>query len=243
MVQLIAGNWKMNGLSAEAEALAGAVRAGVTGGAGGISCRLVLCPPFTLLAPVGSLLAGSGIGLGGQDCHPEPAGAHTGDISAPMLADIGASHVILGHSERRQDHGESDALVRAKVRAALAAGLAPIVCVGESEAQRRAGQAEEVVGGQLAASLPDGFAGLIAYEPVWAIGTGLTPTAAEIAAMHDFLRNRLVERFGVGGREIAILYGGSVKPANAGTILALDEVGGALVGGACLQAADFLAIA
>ncbi len=239
MPQVIAGNWKMNGLAAGAEALAGAVRSG----ADGLSCRLVLCPPFTLLAPVATVLAGSGIGLGGQDCHPEPAGAHTGDISAPMLADVGASHVILGHSERRQDHGESDALVRAKTAAALAAGLVPIVCVGESGAQRQAGVAEEVVGGQLGASLPDGFAGLIAYEPVWAIGTGLTPTAAEIAAMHDFLRNRLVGRFGVGGREIAILYGGSVKPANAGAILALDEVGGALVGGACLQAADFLAIA
>ena len=257
MRRLVAGNWKMNGLRAEALALAGALREA----AGGAACELLVCPPATVLGPVAEALAGSGIAVGGQDCHPGRAGAHTGDVSAPMLRDAGASAVILGHSERRQDHGETSALVRAKVEAAVAAGLMPVVCVGETEEERLSGRAEEVVGRQIAESLPagsvpagsgggsgggeagGGFAGAVAYEPVWAIGTGRTPTEAEVAAMHGFIRAALVRRFGEAGRGVRILYGGSVKPGNAASLLALPEVGGALVGGASLVAADFLAIA
>jgi triosephosphate isomerase len=239
---LIAGNWKMHGLRADALALAREVAAG-TGTQG---AELLVCPPFTVLAEVAGALAGGRVAVGGQDCHTATKGAHTGDISAPMLKDAGASHVILGHSERRADHGETDALVRAKAEAALAAGLTPIVCVGESEAQRLAGEAEAVVTRQLDGSLPDGFAaagGVVAYEPVWAIGTGRTPTEAEIAAIHGAIRARLQARFGAAGGRLRILYGGSVKPANAAAILALPNVDGALVGGASLVAADFLAIA
>jgi len=181
--------------------------------------------------------------VGGQDCHPDTLGAHTGDLSAAMLLDAGASWVILGHSERRQAHGETDALVRRKAAAAAAAGLKPIVCVGETEAQREAGQARTVVGNQLAGSLPPGFNGVIAYEPVWAIGTGRVPTEADVAAMHAHIRRQLVADLGEGGAGLRILYGGSVKPGNAAVLLGMAEVGGALVGGASLQAEDFMGIA
>ena len=239
---LIAGNWKMHGTLAEAQRLA----AGVAEGAAGLGCELLVCPPFPHLAVVGGAIGGGPVALGAQDCHAEGKGAHTGDVSAPMLRDLGARFVILGHSERRANHGESDALVRAKAEAALAAGLTPIVCVGESEAERLAGRAEAVVAGQLAGSLPEGFGaagGVVAYEPVWAIGTGRTPTEAEIAAIHAMIRQALETRFGAAGSRLRILYGGSMKPSNAAAILALPHVDGGLVGGASLVAADFLAIA
>ncbi len=229
----------MNLLRAEAEPLL----ASLCAGAAGLECDLLVCPPATLLSLAATALSGSPIALGGQDCHAAARGAHTGDISAPMLRDAGARYVIVGHSERRADHHESDADVRAKAEAAVAAGLVPIVCVGESESERMAGRAESVVGAQLDASLPDGFAGAIAYEPVWAIGTGRIPSAEDIASMHLHIRSRLTRRFGVAGAAVRILYGGSVKPDNAGSLLRLPEVGGALVGGASLDAASFLAIA
>lgn len=239
---LIAGNWKMHGLRADGLALAREVAAG----AGGLAAELLVCPPFTLVAAVAEALGGGPVAVGGQDCHPAAKGAHTGDIAAPMLRDAGATYVILGHSERRTDHGESDSIVRAKAEAAMAAGLTPIVCVGESEAQRLAGQAELVVTAQVDGSLPEGFAatgGVVAYEPVWAIGTGRTPTEEDIAAIHAAIRSGLRTRFGTAGEGLRILYGGSVKPGNAAGILALPHVDGALVGGASLVAADFLAIA
>ncbi|TQF77128.1 triose-phosphate isomerase [Elioraea sp. Yellowstone] len=241
--QLIAGNWKMNGLSVAGTRLAGALREAVA--TAPPPCDLLVCPPFTLVGRLAHVLLGSGVAVGGQDCHAEAAGAHTGDVSAPMLRDAGATAVILGHSERRAGHGETDGQVRAKAAAALAAGLAPIVCVGETLAEREAGRQEAVVAAQLAGSLPDGFAvaGAVAYEPVWAIGTGKTPTETEIAAMHAMIRRTLAARFGTAGESVRILYGGSVKPSNAKAILALPEVGGALVGGASLVAEDFLAIA
>jgi len=235
---LIAGNWKMHGTLGEALSLAAAVKAG----AAGLTATLVVCPPALHVAPVAALLRGGVVAVGGQDCHAAGKGAHTGDIGAPMLADAGASHVILGHSERRADHAETDAMVRAKVLAALGAGLTPIVCVGETEAERLAGQAEAVVTRQLADSLPDSFAGIIAYEPVWAIGTGRVPTEADIAVIHAAIRAVLAARFAAGGTT-RILYGGSMKPANAAAILALPNVDGGLVGGASLVAGDFLAIA
>ena len=241
---LIAGNWKMHGLRADGLALARAVAEGA-GGAG--AAELLVCPPFTLLREVAAALENGGaVAVGAQDCHAAAKGAHTGDVSAPMLRDAGARFVILGHSERRADHGESDAVVLAKAEAAIAAGLVPVVCVGESEAERLAGEAEAVVTRQLDGSLPDGFAaagGVVAYEPVWAIGTGRTPTESDIAAIHAAIRARLRARFGEAGSKLRILYGGSVKPANAKPILALENVDGALVGGASLVAADFLAIA
>jgi triosephosphate isomerase (TIM) len=239
MRQLIAGNWKMNGLSREAAAIVSPLR---TGGAG-LACDLLVCPPFTQIAAVAHLLAGSAVAVGGQDCHVNEKGAHTGDISAAMLRDVGASWVILGHSERRQDHDESDTLVQAKTRAAVAAGLTPIVCVGETEAQRVAGDQNKVVGGQLAGSLPEGFAGAVAYEPVWAIGTGKTATEADVAAMHLFIYQTLIRHLGPTGNDLRILYGGSVRPANAASLLAVPHVGGALVGGASLKAEEFLGIA
>ena len=241
---LIAGNWKMHGLREDGLALARAV-AGGAGGAGG--AELLVCPPATLVREVAAALeGGAAVAVGGQDCHAAAKGAHTGDVSAPMLRDAGARFVILGHSERRADHGEGDAAVLAKAEAAIAAGLVPIVCVGESEAERLAGEAEAVVTRQLDGSLPDGFAGaagVVAYEPVWAIGTGRTPTESDIAAIHGAIRARLRARFGEAGGALRILYGGSVKPANAKAILAVEDVDGALVGGASLVAADFLAIA
>jgi triosephosphate isomerase len=239
MRQLIAGNWKMNGLSAEAAAIVAPLPAGATG----LACDLLVCPPFTQMAAVASLLAGSPVAVGGQDCHINDKGAHTGDISAAMLRDAGATWVILGHSERRQDHHETDALIQAKTKAAVAAGLTPIVCVGETEAQRNADRRNHVVGAQLAGSLPPGFAGVVAYEPVWAIGTGKTATEDDVAAMHLFIRNTLVQQLGPNGEAIRILYGGSVRPANAASLLAVPHVGGALVGGASLNAPDFLGIA
>jgi len=239
MRQLIAGNWKMNGLLADAMALGHAVAAA----AGGLSCDLLVCPPATVIRPLAGALAGGPVAVGGQDCHAAVSGAHTGDIAAAMLRDAGATWVILGHSERRADHAETDADVLAKVAAAVAAGLAPIVCVGETEAERLAGRQEAVVGAQLIGSLPRDFAGVVAYEPVWAIGTGRTPTEADVAAMHGFIRATLLAHLGGAGRGVRILYGGSVKPSNAGLLMALPEVGGALVGGASLVAADFLAIA
>jgi triosephosphate isomerase len=238
---LIAGNWKMHGTLASVRELAEGVAAGQAAGA-----DLLVCPAFVHLTTVAALLDGTPVALGAQDCHANPKGAHTGDISAAMLADLGAGFVILGHSERRADHAESDAVVLAKAEAALVSVLTPIVCVGESEAQRVSGEAEEVVAAQLAGSLPAGFAaagGVVAYEPVWAIGTGRTPTEADIAAMHARIRAELEQRFGAAGSTLRILYGGSVKPGNAKAILALPHVDGALVGGASLVASDFLGIA
>jgi len=239
MAQLIAGNWKMHGSRGFAAALA----TNIAAGAAGLACDLLLCPPFTALEATAAALRGSAIKLGAQDCHAAASGAHTGDIAAPMLADLGCTATILGHSERRAAHGETDAVVRAKALAAAASGLMAVVCVGESAAERDAGQAEAIVCAQLAASLPDGFAGVVAYEPIWAIGTGRTPTEADVAAMHAALRAALLARLGVAGRGVRILYGGSVNAGNAARLLAVAEVGGALVGGASLDAESFLAIA
>ncbi len=239
MRQLIAGNWKMNGSRAAATALVAAIREG----AGGLACHLAICPPATLLAAVAAGLDGSGIMAGGQDCHLQPSGAYTGDVSAPMLRDAGAGCVILGHSERREAYGESNGLVREKALAAMAAGLLPIICVGETEQQRLSGAAETVVAAQVDGSVPPGFVGAIAYEPIWAIGTGRVAEADDVVAMHRCIRDQLGGSLGEAGRTIRILYGGSVKPASAAAILALPDVGGALVGGASLVAADFLAIA
>jgi len=239
---LIAGNWKMNGLEAsldEARAVAAAVDAHPP------AARVALCPPATLVSRMAEALGGTGVSIGGQDCRPEASGAFTGDISAEMLAEAGATLVILGHSERRAGYGETDALVAAKTLAALRAGLEPIVCVGETLDQREAGDTLAVVTGQTRGSLPADLAGkafALAYEPVWAIGTGLTPTLEQIEQVHVALRATLVELFGEGGARVPILYGGSVKPSNAAEILALQDVGGALVGGASLKAADFLGI-
>ena len=238
---LIAGNWKMHGLAAEAQALARAVAAG----AAGLKAEVLICPPATLIAPLTQACAGV-VALGGQDCHEAAKGAHTGDISAAMLKDAGASYVILGHSERRMAYRETSHRVRAKAEAALAAGLIPVVCVGEPEDDRLLGRAEEVVAEQMAESLPAGFGaagGVVAYEPVWAIGTGRTPTEADLSAMHAMMRARLVASFPAEGAGLRLLYGGSVKPGNAVAILALPHVDGALVGGASLVAEDFLAIA
>jgi triosephosphate isomerase len=239
MPQLIAGNWKMHGLTADAVALA----RGVMAGAAALPCELLVCPPFVHLPAVAQVLAGSPVALGGQDCHQAKQGAHTGDISPPMLRDVGATWVVLGHSERRQNHGETDELVREKVLAAVEAGLAPIVCVGETADQRAGGQETEIVGWQLAGSLPKPFTGVVAYEPVWAIGTGKNATDEDVAIMHAFIREELERQFGEAGQAIRILYGGSVRPANAASLLAVPHVGGALIGGASLKAEDFLAIA
>ncbi|WP_292025919.1 triose-phosphate isomerase [Brevundimonas sp. UBA2416] len=239
--KLIAGNWKMNGLGASLDEVA-ALRAALAEAAP--ACRVALCPPATLIERMAQA-AGGGIEIGGQDCRAETHGAFTGDISAAMLKDAGATLVILGHSERRQGHGETDALVAAKAEAALAAGLSPIICVGETLEQREAGRAVEVVRSQIMASLPLALAGrdfAVAYEPVWAIGTGLTPTLEQIEEVHRAVRAAMIERLGLGVAATPILYGGSVKPDNAREILAAQEVGGALVGGASLKAADFLGI-
>lgn len=240
--KLIAGNWKMNGLAAaldEGRALAEDLKREPA------RTRVALCPPATLVERLARALDGSAVEIGGQDCGSETCGAFTGDVSAEMLADAGAKLVILGHSERRAGHGESDALIAAKTLAALAAGLEPIICVGETLAEREAGQAVEVVRRQVMGSLPTALQGrdfAVAYEPVWAIGTGLTPTLAQIEEVHRAVRAAMVERLGESGRDMPILYGGSVKPGNAAEILATPEVGGALVGGASLKAADFLGI-
>jgi triosephosphate isomerase (TIM) len=239
MPQLIAGNWKMHCLMAEAVALARAIAAG----AQGITADLVVCPTALHVAAVAQTLNGSSVAVGGQDCHQAKQGAHTGDIAGPMLRDAGATWVILGHSERRHNHGETDELVREKTLAAVEAGLTPIVCVGETADHRSGGQETEIVGWQLAGSLPKPFAGVVAYEPVWAIGTGKTATCEDVAVMHAFIREELVRQFGDAGQAIRILYGGSVNRANAADLLAVPDVGGALVGGASLKADDFLAIA
>ena len=237
---LIAGNWKMNGVSAsltEAKAVAA--------GLGATSARVAICPSATLIAQMAWTLKDTGVAVGGQDCRAEPSGAFTGDVAAEQVKDAGASLVILGHSERRAGYGETDALVAAKAQAALRAGLEPIVCVGETLEQRKAGEALAVVTGQVRGSLPAELAGKafsVAYEPVWAIGTGLTPTTPEIEEVHRAIRATLVEMFGDAGRTPPILYGGSVKPSNADEILHAEEVGGALVGGASLKADDFLGI-
>jgi triosephosphate isomerase len=243
LIPLVAGNWKMNGLAASrtefAKVLAGAAE--LTGKA-----ELMVCPPVTLIRDFAGAARGSGVTIGGQDCHADPSGAHTGDISAEMLADAGAGAVIVGHSERRTDHHETDAMVRAKAQAAFRAGLTAIVCVGEQRGQREARKTLEVVGAQLQGSLPDGATAaqlVIAYEPVWAIGSGLTPTPADVAEVHAFIRKRLSDRFSAAGGRIRILYGGSVKPAKAGELLTISDVNGALVGGASLKATDFLGIA
>jgi triosephosphate isomerase len=241
MRQLIAGNWKMNGLAADGVALTRALAARAA--ASPLAADMLLCPPATLLLPVRQAIAGSPLWLGGQDCHTRQHGAHTGDISAAMLRDAGCSHVILGHSERRTDHHESDALIRAKLKAALEAGLTPILCIGETAQQRDAGAALEVVARQLSGALPEGTGALvIAYEPVWAIGTGRTPTAADIAAVHAHIRAQLKGKVAAPA-ETRILYGGSVKPGNARELLHVANVDGALVGGASLDADDFWAIA
>lgn len=240
---LIAGNWKMNGLRASLEELTVLAEALTTGEAP--RAIVVICPPATILSAVARQGATSGILVGGQDCHANGAGAHTGDISAAMLADAGAQFVIVGHSERRADHGETDAMVRAKAEAAIGAGLKPIICVGESEAERDAGRAEAVVAAQLAGSIPDAAGQhevIVAYEPIWAIGTGRTPGNDDIAQMHASIRQVLAERFGEAGQRIHILYGGSLKPQNAREILAIDNVNGGLVGGASLLAKDFSTI-
>ena len=241
MPQLIAGNWKMHGLTADAVALAKAVAAGAAGLRKPASCWSAR--PSSTSPRWPRSLRGAPVAVGGQNCHQAKQGAHTGDISAPMLRDVGATWVILGHSERRQNHGETDELVREKVLAAVDAGLTPIVCVGETSDQRAGGQETEVVGWQLAGSLPKPFTGVVAYEPVWAIGTGKNATEQDVATMHAFIREELVRQFGEAGQGIRILYGGSVRPANAASLLAVPHVGGALVGGASLKADDFLAIA
>ncbi len=239
--KIAAGNWKMNGL---AENLAELRHLGA--GLPRDAAEVVICPPATLLHRAAELVIPAGLRVGGQDCHAAEGGAHTGDISAAMLADAGASHVILGHSERRTDHGESDAAVRDKVAAAWAAGLTAILCLGESLEEREAGETLAVIGAQLAGSLPEGATAenlVIAYEPIWAIGTGKVPSGAQIAEVHGDLRARLVAALGeeVGGA-LPLLYGGSVKAGNAAEIFALENVDGALVGGASLKAADFLPI-
>jgi triosephosphate isomerase len=241
---LIAGNWKMNGLRssmAEFEAmLAGASKVAA-------KTDLLVCPPATLIAAFAAKLAGSkGLMIGGQDCHPKPSGAHTGDISAEMLADAGARAVIVGHSERRADHGENDSLVRQKAEAAWRAGLTAIVCIGETQGHRDAGQTLDVCEGQLQGSLPEGARAdnlVVAYEPIWAIGTGLTPTARDVEQIHQFIRQTLSARFSQEGAGMRILYGGSVKPSNARELMGVANVNGALIGGASLKATDFLAIA
>jgi triosephosphate isomerase len=243
MRKLAAGNWKMNGLRADGLARARALVRHAQQAPP--ACDLLVCPPATLLAPIAEALEGSAIALGGQDCHAAPKGAHTGDISAAMLRDAGCGYVILGHSERRADHAESDALVRAKVAAARAASLMPIVCVGETLAQRDAGETLAVVSRQIAGSLPDGLdaaAFAIAYEPVWAIGTGRTPTIAQVEEVHAHIRRTLAAKVG-DPEAVRILYGGSVKRDNAAALMAAANVDGALVGGASLIADDFWAIA
>jgi triosephosphate isomerase len=240
---LIAGNWKMNGVKSSVAEL-GQMMAGT--GELWRKVDLLICPPATLVMTFAVVALGSHIRIGAQDCHPKASGAHTGDISAEMLADLGAAAVIVGHSERRADHGESDALVRQKAEAAWRAGLTAIVCIGETQTERDAGQALDVVGRQLAGSLPDGATAanlVVAYEPVWAIGTGRTATVKDVQEVHGFIRDQLSKRFNGGGSQIRILYGGSVKPSNAAELMAVPNVNGALVGGASLKAADFLAIA
>jgi triosephosphate isomerase len=240
---LIAGNWKMNGLkSALGEFEAMIAGAGALAG----KADLLVCPPATLITGFADKALGSKLAIGAQDCHPKASGAHTGDLSAEMLADAGASAIIVGHSERRADHGETDVMVRQKTEAVWRAGLTAIVCIGETQHQRDAGQTLDICRGQLNVSLPDKARAdnlVVAYEPVWAIGTGLTPTTGDVEHIHRFIRELLRARFSGEGARIRILYGGSVKPSNARELMGLANVNGALVGGASLKAADFLAIA
>jgi triosephosphate isomerase (TIM) len=240
---LVAGNWKMNGLRGAA-----AEFAKIVDGAASLAGKVdvMVCPPATLLAALAEAAKGSAVAIGGQDCHAQSAGAFTGDIAAEMLADAGAVAVIVGHSERRTYHKETDAEVRAKALAAWRAGLTAIVCIGETRAEKEAGRTLDVLGRQLDGALPDGATDMnmiIAYEPVWAIGTGLTPTAADVAQAHAFIRQRLVARYGAVGEAIRVLYGGSVKASNARELMAIANVDGALVGGASLKADEFLGIA
>jgi triosephosphate isomerase len=237
---VVAANWKMNGLKAsiaELEKIIAGARALA-------AVDLVVCPPATLIASFAAKAQGTRVAIGGQDCHAEAAGAYTGDISAEMLRDAGAAAVIVGHSERRRYHGETDAAVRTKAIAARRAGLLAIICIGETRAQRDAGRTRDVLRSQLDGSLPDnGESIAIAYEPVWAIGSGLTPTRDDIGETHAFIRARLSSRFAETGRNTRVLYGGSVKPGNARDLLSVQDVDGALVGGASLNADEFLAIA
>jgi triosephosphate isomerase len=233
----------MNGLKASTAEL-GKIMQGV----GDLWTRtdLMICPPATLVMTFAVVALGSKVAIGGQDCHAEPSGAFTGDIAAEMLADLGARAVIVGHSERRTAHNETDAQVRAKAQAAWRAGLTAIVCIGETRAEREAGRTLDVLGRQLDGSLPDGATAanlVVAYEPVWAIGTGLTPTSADVAQAHEFIRTRLAKRYGGIAEGVRVLYGGSVKPSNAAELMAVANVDGALVGGASLKAEDFLGIA
>ena len=239
---LIAGNWKMNLDRAAAEALAATLA--LDGSQ--VAADLAVCPPAVYLAPVGSALAGSGVALGGQDCHVSSSGAHTGDVAAEMLADLGCAYVIVGHSERRADHGESDATVRAKAEAARRAGLVPIVCVGETEAERDAGKTLQVVESQVRGSVPGGLTGatlVVAYEPVWAIGTGVTASPEQAQDVHRHIRGRLEALDADIAAGVQILYGGSMKGENAAGLLAKPDIDGGLIGGASLKAEDFLAIA
>ena len=236
--QIIVGNWKMNGTSRDSQALVQSLLAGLPPSVPDV----VVCPPFTQLALLSDALKPTAVALGAQDCHKDVSGAHTGDISASMLTDLGVSYVILGHSERRQEHGELDETVREKAVAAGKAGLTPIVCIGETEDQRDSGEHFDTLGWQIKGSLPDGFSGILAYEPIWAIGTGRAATTDEIAETMKFLREELVRQFGEAGKTIRILYGGSVNDKNAASILAITDVAGALVGGASLKAEAFLSI-
>jgi len=241
---LIAGNWKMNGLKADGVALAKGVADGVKQ-AGWTDREVLICPPATLVAAIAEAVGGSGVLVGGQNCHAKPSGAHTGDVSAEMLRDAGASHVIVGHSERRTDCGETDAVVRAKAEAAWRAGLLPIVCIGETLGEREAGRTLSVLESQLKGSVPAGSTAarlVVAYEPVWAIGTGKTPTTAEVAAAHAHIR-KVLGNLMSDAAAVRLLYGGSVNSRNAAELLAAGDVDGALVGGASLKADDFLAIA
>ncbi|MEX3315743.1 triose-phosphate isomerase [Sulfitobacter sp. PS-8MA] len=239
--KIAAGNWKMNGTAAALSELDALTRALPEN-----PPQIVICPPSPLLFRATDAVHGSPIQIGAQDCHAEASGAYTGDISAPMVADSGASHVILGHSERREMHRETDADVQAKTRAAWTSGLTAIICIGESDAQREAGETLDVIGAQLDGSLPEGVTAentVIAYEPIWAIGTGKVPSLEQIAEVHDFIRNRLATRFGAEiGNALPLLYGGSVKASNATEIFAVENVDGALVGGASLKADDFAPI-
>lgn len=235
--KLVAGNWKMNGTTRSLPEVERLLETHPDP-----DCEVLICPPATLIAQLAWRCRSKNLMIGGQDCHAATSGAHTGDIAAHMLADAGATHVILGHSERRADHGETDAAVAAKTRAAWDAGLVAIVCLGETENERAEGRAREVITRQLAASIPEGATAanlVIAYEPVWAIGSGRVPSDAEIAEIHAAIRTALVARFNAKGGGMRILYGGSVKPGNAAQIFAIDEVDGALVGGASLHAEDF----
>lgn len=238
---IIVGNWKMNGLSADSVDRVKQITASLSAEpVSGVD--VVVCPPFTHLSLVHQTLNGSTVALGAQDCHKDDKGAHTGDIAPSMLKDVGASYVILGHSERRRDHGEVDETVREKAVSAANVGLIPVVCIGETEDQRQSGETEDTLGWQIKGSLPDGFTGIVAYEPVWAIGTGLAATPEDIRSTVAFIRAELVRQFGDAGKSLRILYGGSVDAGNAASILSIPDVAGALVGGASLKPDAFLSI-